>query len=204
MMNNADEDASCSSSVSSLGHVSHLDPILDHVKETPAFRRDEQSERTINSHKDTADNGDDIAKMMTDMVAGKSILSLGVSLAQRAAVVESINWLARHVPRCVLSQICRETLWLNSSSTNQTRDTDVIRPRRRGSIVNIPARDTERSLQNPMELPNVKRYEAALLFIDISGFTKLAQLLDVESLSKVRIIIKKQIRLFFHPANIQH
>lgn len=38
------------------------------------------------------------------------------------------------------------------------------------------------------KMPYAQTYRAALLFIDMSGFTKLSQLLDVESLSKVCVI----------------
>ena len=118
----------------------------------------------------SAENDDDIARAMSKMISSpKSIslglpLSLGVSLAKRAGVIESINWLGRHVPTCVLSEISKDVLC------------------RTGTDVLADSRKTKKT----MELPHAIRYEAALLFIDMSGFTKLSQSLDVESLSKVR------------------
>jgi class 3 adenylate cyclase len=40
-------------------------------------------------------------------------------------------------------------------------------------------------------LPHASMYHCALLFVDISGFTKLSTLLDPESLSKVSSEIEK-------------
>jgi hypothetical protein len=43
------------------------------------------------------------------------------------------------------------------------------------------------TITNKRALPYANKYRCALLFVDISGFTKLSRLLDPESLSKVRI-----------------
>jgi hypothetical protein len=79
-------------------------------------------------------------------------------LAERVSVIESITWLGRHVPRCVIRDISREVLRID-----QKEDSFLV-------------------------MPYVQTYRAALLFIDMSGFTKLSLLLDLESLSKVRAI----------------
>ena len=41
-----------------------------------------------------------------------------------------------------------------------------------------------------LQMPYAERHTCALLFIDISGFTKLSMLLDMESLSKVNFVFR--------------
>ena len=74
---------------------------------------------------------------------------------KRSSIIKSINRLGRHVPRCVVNDLSKEVSRL------------------------------ERSEQPMLVLPYARTYRAALLLIDMSGFTKLSLLLDVESLSKV-------------------
>ena len=112
---------------------------------------------TINESK--ADNDDDIAETLANKLLPReesknNELQLVSTLAERAATIESIKWLGRHVPRCTLRQISKH---VNKESIEGTT----------------------------MNLPHVSNYQAALLFIDMSGFTKLSQQLNVESLSEV-------------------
>ena len=79
-----------------------------------------------------------------------------VSFSERDSVIDSIKWLSRHVPRCVIRDLCD----------------DAFRH--------------QRNEETKLTLPHAKTYSAALLFIDMSGFTKLSQMMDLESLSKVR------------------
>ena len=76
-------------------------------------------------------------------------------LTERLNLIESIHLLGRHSPQCVMNDLQHEVLRISKHQTSQ------------------------------MHIPHAKIYEAALLFIDMSGFTKLSQLLDLESLSKV-------------------
>ena len=71
-------------------------------------------------------------------------------------IIESIRWMSSHVPRCVIQDLTKEAMLVHKKENNMSK------------------------------MPFSRTYRAALLFIDMSGFTKLSQLLDVESLSKVR------------------
>jgi hypothetical protein len=105
------------------------------------------------------DANDDGISATSDIIKHSSRATTNsISLTKtRASIIDSIEWLGRHVPCCVLSQISHEVLYYKKG--------------------------------NPMEhnfrMPYAVPYEAALLFVDMSGFTKLSQSLDVESLSKV-------------------
>lgn len=100
-------------------------------------------------------HNDEVAKTMKKMITRRGSLNITNLLAERASVIESIAWLGRHVPRCVLRDLSREVMGLHKK---------------------------EESL---LSMPHPQIYRAALLFIDMSGFTKLSLLLDLESLSKV-------------------
>lgn len=76
----------------------------------------------------------------------------------RTVLSDSINILGRHVPGCVVRDLTLEALDI-SKDQNQ--------------------------LRHKLVMPHSQHYQAALLFVDMSGFTKLAQLLDLESLSRV-------------------
>jgi hypothetical protein len=111
------------------------------------------------------DNDDETAMMMTKLLSAsgrfnRKEATFGMSLLKRATIVESIKWLGRHIPGCALHDICKYVVKM------QDRELDI----------------------KPMMFPHVTKYQAALLFIDMSGFTKLSQSLDVESLSKVSLI----------------
>jgi len=92
------------------------------------------------------------------------------SNSDRKGFVDSVNWLVRHVPQCVLRRLTEEILFYQDE-----RDEGL--GVRRKSITSIEASD-------PMSMPHGTQYDAALLFIDMSGFTVLSQKLDVESFSK--------------------
>lgn len=86
---------------------------------------------------------------------GSSIM--GETLAKRAVTIDAIHRYSRHVPNCVLKDIYSEATLA----------------------------DTNVEIAQSNTTPKSQKYQAALLFIDMSGFTKLSQALDVESLSKV-------------------
>jgi hypothetical protein len=62
---------------------------------------------------------------------------------------------------------------------------------RKGLMAPIKDSDTD----NEKLLPYVSSHQCAMLFVDISGFTKLSTLLDAESLSKVRFDVLDQTHL---------
>lgn len=98
-------------------------------------------------------------------------------LSEKVATIESINWLGRHVPRCVIRDLYREVLRIRK----QEAPLEVQNLKRAQS-----GEDREEHEYSAYEMPQAKTYSAALLFIDMSGFSKLSLLLDLESLSKVR------------------
>jgi hypothetical protein len=92
---------------------------------------------------------DRLARQMMKMMK-KHAGAVSKILIERSNLTDSICWLARHIPYCVL--------------------TDLLQ-------------DAEEDL--PVVLPYASYHKCALLFVDISGFTKLSQVLNVEHLSKV-------------------
>ena len=78
---------------------------------------------------------------------------------KKRRLAESIRWFASHTPNCVISAL-----------TTRSRRTF-----------------SDRGAVNELRLPYLSRHQCALLFVDISGFTKLSTELDVETLSKVGI-----------------
>jgi hypothetical protein len=78
--------------------------------------------------------------------------------------------------------------------TNEV-DTNFGRPKssqlsvRQGWMASFECSDTD----NKQILPHVSSHQCAMLFVDISGFTKLSTLLDAEPLSKVRTDIWTKI-----------
>ena len=78
-----------------------------------------------------------------------------ISTRKKEQVVESINWLGRHVPHCVIRDLTKDVLRIHKKK------------------------------EPLLTIPHSQTYSAALLFVDMSGFTKLSQLLDLESLSRV-------------------
>ena len=78
---------------------------------------------------------------------------------KRVAMIDTVTRLGHHVPNCVLSDIYQE-------ACNRSKDVQI---------------------DHSCDMPKPKEYHAALLFVDMSGFTKLSQVLDVESLSKVSL-----------------
>ena len=76
-------------------------------------------------------------------------------LAEREALTESMMVLGRHIPYCVTQDLIDEILRIN-----QKKEPALI-------------------------MPHATTYTAALLFIDMSGFTKLSLSLDLETLSRV-------------------
>jgi len=70
----------------------------------------------------------------------------------------------------------------NNSDNNNIGEKDIISSSRQQDQT-LKFQPPNRT--SPMVLPYASYHNCALLFVDISGFTKLSQLLDVENLSKV-------------------
>jgi len=127
-------------------------------------------------------------------------------VAHRAVIIESIIWLGRHIPRCVLAQLVDEVNLKSHHRYGYWREYDQFSKGQggkenkfaNGTIISNSRQKMHVSLRNnlillpysssmglgQMMLPHVETYQCALLFIDMSGFTSLANSLDVESLSK--------------------
>lgn len=92
--------------------------------------------------------------------------SKAISFSERDSLIDSIQWLSRHVPRCVSKDLSNDALRYQNGQ-------DTV-----------------------LEVPFANTYSAALLFVDMSGFTKLSQMLDLDNLSKVSLYIGQ--RKFFY------
>jgi len=140
--------------------------------------RPELSNSRLHDHvDDDDDDDDDIAKTLSKLGSIQSI-QIGETLIERAALTESIDWLSRHVPRCVLTSLKEDAISMVQGSQQQSGT-----PKR-----SILKRIMSKSIVSPvgkiMALPHAHTYQAALLFVDISGFTSLSQGLDLNTLSK--------------------
>lgn len=123
-------------------------------------------------------------------------------------MIESLVWFSFHVPRTILEDLIANELgqWENKdcSTTGGARTSlDKLLPSIQdsgdeGSVSSLSENEansaeqqvfgTTTANQRPrgvLSLPTSSERKAALLFVDMSGFTKLSCLLDVESLSKV-------------------
>ena len=108
---------------------------------------------------------------------------------EEAFLMDSISWFGRHVPDCILTSFLNPT----NRESMSVLDTDISESQLRNHSVESSMRKSTGILEELKEykLPYATKHYSALLFVDISGFTKLSTLLDVESLSKV-------INSYFH------
>ena len=93
------------------------------------------------------------------------------SSQQRSAFVDTLTSLFFHVPRCVLGDISvleNDQGQAMDHHTCYSQADDQVRIRR----------------ARLLPVPHFSRRESALLFVDISGFTHISTLLEVETLSK--------------------
>lgn len=100
--------------------------------------------------------GDEVAGFMSNVASSNGAQNITNLLMKRASIVESITLLGNHVPKCVMHDLTLEVL-----------------------------RKQKRMEQSKLIIPHSQTYSAALLFVDISGFTKLSLLMNLESLSRV-------------------
>ncbi len=89
------------------------------------------------------------------IVSRPSLSRTKSAVERKQSTVDAITWLSRHVPNCVLRDLTRDAIRMN---------------KKKEPLVVIPHTHT---------------YKSALLFIDMSGFTKLSLILDIENLSRV-------------------
>ncbi len=156
------ENRSFSSSISSregekLRHQFSLEDHSTAVDNIPVNENSCDETRSISKSKSNSTNcNDETAIAITNQLKRRGSLNITTLLAERASIIESITWLGRHVPRCVMRDLSKEAMRLHKK-----QDLTLV-------------------------MPSQQIYRASLLFIDISGFTKLSLLLDIESLSKVR------------------
>lgn len=114
-------------------------------------------------------------------------------------MVESLVWFSFHTPRAVLEDLIQQemSIWkggeIPTVVASGPLDIDVL-DEGNASIRSLDSRlEPPYTVQKavtvedtlPIALPSAVSREAALLFVDMSGFTKLSTMLDVESLSRV-------------------
>lgn len=133
---------------------------------------------------------------------------------RREKMIDSIGWFSFHAPKCVLEDLISNELKkyddsaavsLNGgnllkqqgskSSLISSDDTSVSSlSDDEAKVMQSPLSDNEANAAQPqqciLKMPHSAKRDCALLFVDISGFTKLSTILDEESLSKVRKIFK--------------
>lgn len=154
--NNSDGDYSNSNRSSLLSSVSSLEIHLDMERSMSP----KGATSGINSNNETKlENEDEAAGIMSTKMEQSGSLNITDLLMERVALTESITWLQRHVPSCVIQELGQEVLRIH------------------------------RQKEPLIRVPHAKIYTAALLFVDMSGFTKLSLMLDLESLSKVCVYV---------------
>ena len=109
-------------------------------------------------------NSDNRARMMAAFMTGgsRASITIGSSLMNQASRKLSIKKLSMHVPTCVLKKLTKDML----------------------ESQNMEEGEEKHEADSQCD-DNVEVYQGALLFVDMSGFTKLSQALEVEELSKV-------------------
>lgn len=154
---------------------------------------------------------DEKARIMAHLMQNHAE-TVTATLVERTMLIQSIIWLSRHVPLCVLDLLfetvqrnrtkSRKHTELSQSSTNEalerTGDSEILRDMKQlsmnagdsGEYDSRPLDDTEDRKQTDSFMPSLqetlpisKNSDSALLFVDMSGFTKISTVLDVESLS---------------------
>lgn len=122
-------------------------------------------------------NSDTRARMMAAFMTGgtRASITIGSSLMNQASRKLSIKKLSMHVPACVLKKLTK----------------DMIKSQ------NIEEGEEKHEADSQCE-DNVEVYQGALLFVDMSGFTKLSQALEVEELSKVCLLEAMKIICILH------
>jgi len=159
---------------------------------------------------------DDKAEMLAALMKNHATF-VSSSLVARSSMIQSVVWLSRHVPGCVLKSLLDAINRARREKAKAERRRERLKDRKQtksndigsneiGTEVLVPVKfenddgddnggegepdyntnDGEASMEQYLShsnLPISKSHDSALLFVDISGFTVISQLLDVESLS---------------------
>ena len=149
------------------------------IKPTPVFI---DSEVNIPSSAPTYADGeyeDDKAEMITKLMANHSGIVTS-SLVERSNLITRVTCLSRHVPGCVLKSLFEPIVKArryNGGQSSLTDDDDETQRSHSYSSISNPSIIVEDAM------PLTNSHHGALLFVDISGFTQLSLVMDVESLS---------------------
>jgi class 3 adenylate cyclase len=160
---------------------------------------------------------DDKAEMLAVLMKNHASF-VSSSLVGRSSMIQSVVWLSRHVPGCVLKSLLDAIKRARREKARVERRRERHKDRKQtisndvgsneiGTEVLMPVKfekddeddnggeeepdgnvnDSEANVAQFLShsnLPISNSQESALLFVDISGFTQISQLLDVESLSR--------------------
>jgi class 3 adenylate cyclase len=123
--------------------------------------------------------------------------------AEKDQIIESLVWFSFHTPRTVLEDLISHEMELwraqrRNSVRNLVNGAELMRDDASYSSMSDEGTPVgknfseammqmkgRKSVSDTINLPKCVERESALLFVDMSGFTKLSTMLDVESLSKV-------------------
>ena len=147
---------------------------------------------------------DEKARMMMHFMKNHAE-AVTVSLVERTMLIQSVVWLSHHVPGCVLKLLI-ETILRHRTSSNDIGDgniqaepigdSDISSAMRRITAADaydspslsmnnceilVPLNDVNKAKTHT--LPISITHDSALLFVDMSGFSKISTILDIESLS---------------------
>ena len=117
-----------------------------------------------------------------EIADGNDLPRISNFIAEKVEMTESINWLGRHVPRCVIRDLYREVLRIRNREVLVEEEWS----KRPQSLKDKTPSTDDLLDESEISMPIAKTYSSALLFIDMSGFSSLSLKLDLESLSKVR------------------
>jgi class 3 adenylate cyclase len=136
-----------------------------------------------------------MARILTQLMKNHS-RAVTASLMERTVLIQSVIWLSHHVPGCVLKHlfdtILRKRYAVKDKNTYEMASADMdtnFGSSPEFSYDNYDVQHAQHLSDTPiipvhdLSLPIVKTHESALLFVDMSGFTKISTILDVESLS---------------------
>ena len=142
---------------------------------------------------------DEKARMIANLMKNHGNF-VSASLVERSNLIQSVGWLSRHVPGCVLKFLIDSVHRAREEKRQcSERNDDLVF--KRGMDYNFDESDASDIALESFEelndvtpnapqihhidntLPIAKTHQCALLFVDMSGFTKISTMLDVESLS---------------------
>jgi len=162
---------------------------------------------------------DDKAEMLAVLMKNHGSF-VSSSLVERSSLIQSVAWLSRHVPGCVLKSLIDAIKRARKEKAKAERRRERHKNQKQKPSSDIGSNEIGTEMMVPVKfdkdnnddddvgheeedncnsnngetsveqylshtnLPISKSQDSALLFVDISGFTLISQLLDVESLSR--------------------